>query len=134
MSDRATTLRTAGLRVTPQRLALLNALRKAHTPQTAEELHARADADLVTVYRNLQALVAAGIASEVRFKDSSVRYELSHGHHHHIVCTGCGTVEELDSCDNSPLESQALRASEHFSRIEEHALEFFGTCVTCAKR
>lgn len=132
MSDHASILRGAGLRATPQRLALLHALGKAKSPQTAEELHAKADADLATVYRNLQSLVKAGVVQEARFKDASVRYELSHGHHHHIVCTTCGAIEELDGCNNSPLEQQALRASEKFSRINEHSLEFFGICRSCA--
>ena len=129
-----TILKEAKLRATPKRVALLSALQSARSPRTAEELHKAVKSDLVTIYRNLQSLVGAGIVSEVRFKDSSVRYELAHGHHHHIVCTGCGAVEELDGCDNSPLESQALRASERFSRIEEHALEFFGVCKSCIAR
>ncbi|MBL8158708.1 transcriptional repressor [bacterium] len=132
MSDHAIILRGAGLRATPQRLALLHALGKARGPQTAEELHAKADADLVTIYRNLQSLVKAGIVHEVRFKDTAVRFELSHGHHHHIVCTSCGLIEELEGCRNSPLEHQALHASSRFSRINDHALEFFGICRSCA--
>lgn len=125
-------LRKNGLRATPQRIALLRALERAHKPQTAEELHAKTDADLVTIYRNLQSLAAAGVVREVRFKDASVRYELSHGHHHHIVCTSCGVIEELESCDTSSLDRQTLEASKKFSRINEHALEFFGLCKSCA--
>ncbi|OHB20346.1 MAG: hypothetical protein A2854_01160 [Parcubacteria group bacterium RIFCSPHIGHO2_01_FULL_56_18] len=125
-------LKRNGLRATPKRLALLTALEKAQKPLTAEELHAKVKSDLVTIYRNLQSLVAAGIVSEARFKDSSVRYELSRGHHHHIVCTGCGAVEELGGCNTSPLEHEALQASSRFSRINEHSLEFFGLCKTCA--
>lgn len=125
-------LRAKGLRATPKRILLLAALERAHKPQTAEELHAKVKSDLVTVYRNLQSLVTAGIVSEVRFKDASVRYEISHGHHHHIVCTTCGAIEELDACPTSSLETEALRASSRFSRVEEHALEFFGVCRSCA--
>ena len=132
MSDHATILRTAGLRATPQRLALLHALGTAKGPQTAEELHARVAADLVTIYRNLQSLVQAGIVHEVRFKDTSVRYEIAHGHHHHIVCTSCGFIEELESCNTSPLDRQTLEISKKFSRVNEHSLEFFGICRSCA--
>ncbi|MFZ2556187.1 MAG: Fur family transcriptional regulator [Minisyncoccia bacterium] len=124
-------LKTRGLRATPKRVALLGILQKAAHPMTAEEMHAKVRADLVTIYRNLQNLVAAGIVSEVRFKDSSVRYEFSHGHHHHVVCTNCGIVEELAACDVSMLQKKALQAS-GFSRINEHSLEFFGLCRSCA--
>lgn len=132
MSDHTAILRSAGLRATPQRLALLLALGNAKRPQTAEELHAKADADLVTIYRNLQSLAKAGVVHEVRFKDASVRYELSHGHHHHIVCTSCGFVEELESCDTLPLDRETLEISKKFARINEHSLEFFGICRSCA--
>jgi Fur family ferric uptake transcriptional regulator len=132
MTNARESLTGHGLRVTPKRVALIEALQRAHSPQTAEELHAKMDADLVTVYRNLQNLVEAGVVSEVRFKDAVVRYELAHGHHHHIVCTSCGTIEELEGCETSPLERQALNASEKFSRINEHSLEFFGLCKACA--
>jgi len=127
-------LKQHGLRATPKRLALLKVLSAAKAPRTAEELHAAVESDLVTIYRNLQGLTAAGLVNEVRFKDASVRYEFAHGHHHHIVCTGCGVIEELEACATSSLEQEALRASSRFSRIDEHSLEFFGTCTQCAKR
>lgn len=130
------TLRGGNLRATAHRTAIVTALIAAKSPITAEEMHARIKgADLVTIYRNLQSLVAAAIAREVRFKDGVVRYELAdeHSHHHHLVCTKCGTIDELEGCDATPLEKVALKASKRFASVDEHALEFFGTCVSCAK-
>lgn len=129
-------VRACGLRATPHRMALLGTLATANAPKTAEELHARlGNADLVTIYRNLQSLVTAGLVREVRFKDSSVRYELADedSHHHHLVCTGCGKVDELEGCDVSALEKHILKQSKSFASVNEHTLEFFGTCMTCAK-
>jgi Fur family ferric uptake transcriptional regulator len=78
--------------------------------------------------------VARGLAREVRFKDGIVRYELAEKyHHHHLVCTNCGRIDELPHCDMRALERWALRGSRHFARVDEHALEFFGTCAACAK-
>lgn len=128
-------LRQEKLRATPHRIALLTALAKAGKPLTAEELHGKGTADLVTVYRTLQSLLKARLVREVRFKDASVRYEFVHGeHHHHLVCTSCGVVDELPECDVRSLETKALAASSMFASVDEHALEFFGTCVGCAKR
>lgn len=135
--DTTATLRERGLKATRGRAVLLDALMASHEPISAEELHARSRAvDLVTVYRTLQSLVAARLVREVRFKDSTVRYECAEDmrHHHHLVCTRCGTVDDLPDCVLDALESAALRKSKRFASVDEHALEFFGTCVSCAKR
>ncbi|HWO07027.1 MAG TPA: Fur family transcriptional regulator [Candidatus Paceibacterota bacterium] len=129
-------LRARGLRVTLQRVRLLDALADLHRPVSAEELHREVRAiDVVTVYRVLQRFVNEGIAREVRFKDGVVRYEFAGSpHHHHVVCTKCGLVDELQSCDAHQLEAHALTASKRFAQIDEHALEFFGTCTSCATK
>lgn len=128
-------LREKGLRATPHRVAVLRALQEAASPVPAEKLHtAITSIDLVTVYRTLQSLVVSGLAREVRFKDSSVRYEFAGGeHHHHLVCTTCGMIDELPECDFSALEADVLAKSASFASVDEHALEFFGTCTSCAK-
>lgn len=126
-------LKAANIRATPKRVALLHALREVCEPLSAEILHTRLKGvDLVTVYRNLQEFVRAGIAQEVRFKDGIVRYEIAHTHHHHLVCTECGVVEEVEACDIAPLEHNVLKYSRRFKTISEHALEFFGLCKKCA--
>lgn len=129
-------LKNVGLRATPHRMALLGTLATARTPKTADEIRGRMGrVDLVTVYRNLESLAKAGLVREVRFKDAAARYELADdaGHHHHLVCTGCGAVDELEDCDVSAIEKTALKKSRNFASIDEHALEFFGTCRSCAR-
>jgi Fe2+ or Zn2+ uptake regulation protein len=128
-------LKDKGLRATPHRVALLAALYASSRPVSAEEMHKKiSGADLVTIYRNLQSLAAHGLAREVRFKDSTVRYEAAGLHHHHLVCTTCGIVDELPECDIHLLEKEVLKKSDTFASIDEHQLEFFGTCTVCAKR
>ena len=126
-------LKTVGIRATPKRVALLHVLGKACEPLSAEILRSRVRGmDLVTIYRNLQEFVKTGIVQEVRFKDGIVRYEIAHTHHHHLVCTDCGFVEEIELCDMALLEKRVLRHSRRFKVISEHALEFFGLCKKCA--
>lgn len=128
-------LRERGLKATRGRIALLEALFDAARPVSAEDMHSRVNSvDLVTVYRTLQSLVEASVVREVRFKDSVVRYEVAESmHHHHLVCIGCGDVDELPDCNLNSLEFMALKQSKKFVSIDEHSLEFFGTCVQCAK-
>lgn len=135
MKEASSLLRTKGLRATPGRIGLLESLIRHGTPISAEELHgAHTDLDLVTVYRTLQSFVSTGLACEVRFKDAHVRYEFAKdAHHHHVVCTRCGVVNELPTCDFASLEKDVLKKTDNFASIEEHALEFFGTCSVCAR-
>lgn len=126
-------LRNAGVRPTPRRIAVFDALAGGDVA-SADDLHKRVKSDLVTVYRALEIFVEKGLVREVRFKDGIVRYEIAKkSHHHHIVCTRCGRVDELPHCDMHTIEKQALRESRHFARVEEHSLEFFGTCTSCAR-
>lgn len=135
MSFRAPTaelLATAGIRPTSRRITLFDALVRFARPVSAEELHAKVAADLVTVYRTLESFAVAGLIREVRFKDTTTRYECAESaHHHHLVCTTCGIIDELPECDLAIIERTVLRASDRFATINEHALEFFGTCVRC---
>ncbi len=128
-------LRGKGLRATNARIALLKALRAAGRPMSAEELHAKVPTiDLVTVYRILQQFVPVGLARECRFKDSKLRYEFGiTDHHHHLVCTDCGAVDELEGCGAGFLEKKILSISPRFATVNEHVLEFFGTCKSCAR-
>lgn len=124
------------LKVTPSRVALLDALRETKNPLTVEELHKKSatQSDLVTVYRGLESFLIHRLVREVRLKDDPMRYEYAaEHHHHHLVCTGCGIIDELPSCEISELENVALKHSRRFASISEHALEFFGTCQACTR-
>jgi Fur family ferric uptake transcriptional regulator len=59
-----------------------------------------------------------------------VRYHpAGKGHHHHLVCTGCGAVIDLDESSLSSLESMLLREYK-FSADLRH-LAIFGRCAKC---
>ena len=130
-----TLLRNVGLRATPGRIALLNALMAESRPLTVEELHAKVpQTDLVTVYRTAQSFVERNLVQEVQLKKEPVRYEFFSGmHHHHLICTGCGTIDELPECDLGKIEQAVLRKSS-FASVNDHSLDFFGFCRACANK
>lgn len=88
---------------------------------------------LVTVYRTLEILFDLGLICRVHRGGPSRSYTLGpSGHHHHLVCSQCGTVLDFSDCDLSKLE-QRLSQDTGF-RIEGHLLQFAGRCQDCQQR
>lgn len=136
-TDYTALLQESELKATPRRLHLLSLLAKANKPLSAHEfkdIWKQGKTDVVTLYRALEALASAGIVRRVDLQHGHTDYELviSGEHHHHLVCTGCGTIEDFAECPIKPIERRALRGSSKFSSLQEHSLEFFGICNVCA--
>ena len=89
--------------------------------------------DLATVYRSLHLLEGMGIVKRFDFGDRLARFELlsdgDDGHHHHLVCTRCSEVVEIDECSMRELETRI--ASRNGFKAVTHKLEFFGICPEC---
>jgi len=126
-------LREKGFKVTPSRVALLTMLIDRHDPMTVEDIekHLTKKINKTTIYRALDDFLKKGILSQTHFRDGKTYYEYQDHHHHHIVCTSCGIKEEVSMCIQSSLP-QVNRHSKKFSNIQDHILEFFGVCNTCA--
>lgn len=127
-----------GLKLTQQRLTILDVLLETSGHYTLEEMyHKVAEMDpavsQATVYRTLRLFVDAGFAYEVTFGDGLTRYELRYGqcHHDHIICRQCGrSVEFL----NPALERMLEDISRQYDFIQtSHALNIFGMCDACRR-
>ncbi len=129
-------LEQAGLRITEPRLRLVSLLRLETRPRPATYLAKKLKnaVDAVTVYRALESLLKAGLVARTDFHHGHSEYELvaDRPHHHHLVCTACGLVEDVTSCNERILERSALAHSKHFTAVRAHALEFFGRCTQCS--
>lgn len=121
-----------GLRLTKQRQAVVGVL--SHQPQSVETIRqALANQGMAlnktTIYRNLHSLVALGLVHTTQFQSEITLYELAdQEHHHHILCEGCGQVEDIH-LDETILLQAANQASAY--QITRHHLEFFGLCQNC---
>ena len=135
-----TRLRRANQRLTPNREALLEVLaRSGNGPLTiAEILAVRPDLALSSVYRNLVVLEQALVVHRVVAQGDFAYYELVEElteHHHHAVCSNCGTVEDVPA---TPTIEQSVRdAARQIARrtgfkTERHRLDLFGLCERCA--
>ncbi len=136
--DSAALLRSLGFRVTPGRLALLALLEAAGTPLSVQDVSKKwqgtKSPDIATLYRSLTDLQVAGIVQRIDLGTGTAHFEYTptRPHHHHIICNGCGAVEELEHCTLVGLEDQLLITSRQFKSIYSHNLEFFGQCTRCA--
>ena len=84
-----------------------------------------------TVYRSVELLVNAGLLDRIEFADGTHRYRVCGGdeHHHHLTCTSCHRVVDVDVCI-PPEQFAALTEKTHFS-IEGHSITLFGRCAAC---
>lgn len=129
-----TTLRDAGLRATAGRVAVLGALHSmAHTD--AERLY-RAVSDVLpttsiqSVHNILTDLTTAGLIRRIEPAGSAALYERRTGdNHHHIVCTSCGAVADVDCVTG---EAPCLTPSDAGGfTVQTAEVTFWGLCPSC---
>ncbi len=131
----AARIRAAGLRVTKQRLAVLEALHL--TPHaSAEEVLAHVRTALPgisvqSVYTVLHSLTAAGLLRQLDLANSPARYETRVAdNHHHAVCTGCGRIEDVAcAVGHAPCLTPA---ETHGMTIRVADVVYQGLCTACA--
>ncbi len=128
-------LKSAGLRITQPRLAILAELSKQSQPVSIEMLHDQLGAstcDLVTVYRCMAAFEEIGLVRRAFFHNGTALYEINLGQptRYHVVCKTTNRVEELDAETSAEL-NRSLHAIEEKLRARGyqdvgHIVEFFG--------
>lgn len=136
MSDTslAELLRERGLRLTPQRQLILEAvhdLRHATPEQVHTAVRERAaGVNITTVYRTLELLEDLGLVTHTHLSHGSPTYHRVGEHQHvHLVCRSCGTVTEVDPAILAPIAEQ-LREERGF-RVDIGHTSFFGVCKEC---
>jgi Fur family ferric uptake transcriptional regulator len=130
-------LRANGMRITKNRMQILDTLLRAGKPLSLDEIQKRArvagDApDYATVFRVMTLLESLQIAQKVHLNRPCSYYELVNPqqHYDHIICTECGRVTlMIDSCPVERVERK-IEKQYGFSEIR-HSLEFFGKCPEC---
>lgn len=130
-------LRTAGLRVTRPRLAVLDVLRDGghlDADEIATRLRERLESvSTQAIYDVLGALSRAGLARRVEPAGSPARYEARVGdNHHHVVCHGCGEIADIDcTIGEAPcLDPATAKGYE----VDEAEVTFWGLCPSCQAR
>jgi Fe2+ or Zn2+ uptake regulation protein len=131
--DLPTALRSRGMRVTPQRVVLHRALRELDRHVTADDLlESVADrlpnVSLPTIYATLELLEDLGMVRRVQ-RAGTTLFDPRVEPHHHLACTVCGSMEDLDfELDTARLERAAARRGFEHERTEAVV---HGRCASC---
>ena len=122
--DLAERLRSAGLRATRPRLALLRLLSDAgHRHITVENLHEEAIAaaipvSLATVYNVLHQFTAAGLLRKVLIAPGRLYFDTNVDEHHHFLCESTGMLQDIPEKDIAVLGIPAPPVGTAISRVE----------------
>jgi len=131
-------IRDLHLKVTDQRILILQALQSGRAHVTAQEVYELVlakdkNVGFATVYRFLRKLTESGYVTEVRMGGLPARYELTPRYHHdHLTCSHCGKICEFE---NEEIERIQLRVAEELGFVlTHHVLELYGICPDCQRR
>jgi Fur family ferric uptake transcriptional regulator len=127
-------------RTSAQREAIASAAERLDRAFTVEELAEATEpgsggrrTGIATVYRAVGAMVASGHLEPVGERDGRMLYARcdADGHHHHLVCTGCGSVAKAPC----PLDAAALAsAADSGFIVTHHEVSIYGLCPACLGR
>lgn len=133
-SDLADAFRSSGRKLTPQRERIFRVLHDNPTHPTAEAVHAEVVADmpsvsLRTVYATLHDLAEMGELVQLDLGTGSSRFDPNVSEHHHLVCDGCGRVQDVDlAVPTFELDVDATRGF----HVDATQIVLRGRCSTCS--
>lgn len=135
--DARSRLAAAGQRVGAARAEVIDFLDAQDCCRGAQEIHDALAArgsriGLASVYRAVESLVACGAALRVDVGDGIARYEparMGHGHHHHLVCEGCGKLEPFHDAELERVIEAVERGTGY--AVATHDVVLRGACSDC---
>jgi Fur family peroxide stress response transcriptional regulator len=128
-------LQGAGLRLTPQRLAIAHEVLAQDHPTAAEVYDAVRvqfpTMGLATVYATLNVMVERGLLRPLAF-ENAVRFDANVTPHANLICTACGRITDYDGCDDVVRALRDRAAHDEGFELEEHRLDLYGRCAPCS--
>jgi Fe2+ or Zn2+ uptake regulation protein len=132
-------LQAAGQRYTSGRQAVVDVLAQARAPLTIPEVVAGGrHIPQSSAYRSLAVLEQAGVVRRLLTSGDFARYELAEDlteHHHHLICSSCGTVDDFTA--SRRFEQTVAKAVAEIARdtgfdAHHHRIDLIGVCNRCA--
>jgi len=130
------TLKKSGVRITPQRHAILEYLIITVTHPTADDIYKALESkfpnmSVATVYNNLRVFKKAGLVNELTYGDASSRFDFSTSDHYHVICEECGKIVDFSYPGLDEVENLAEHVT-GFS-VNKHRMEIYGICTECVE-
>ncbi|MHB0977505.1 MAG: Fur family transcriptional regulator [Candidatus Aquicultorales bacterium] len=131
-------LKSKGCRLTKLRKAIVFELDNVKKPIAAGELIELLEKrglkpHKTSVYREIAFMLEQRLLNRLTFGERQDRFELSaHDHHHHAICRGCGSVDDID-CTDGIRQIEEMLGLERF-KVSGHLIEFFGLCAACGEK
>ncbi len=127
------TLKSKGLRVTPQRFAVYSNLLNRQDHPTAEQILISLNqnsptSSQATIYSSLQALRDVGLVREVLLEEGVCRYDANVSSHHHFRCNKCKSIEDIDWEQVEGISFKNIRAG---LTVDKYELTVQGVCDRC---
>lgn len=127
-------LKTTGVRITPQRHAILSYLVESMGHPTADDIYRALEPkfpnmSVATVYNNLKMFIEAGMVRELTYGDSSSRFDANVSDHYHVTCEKCGKIEDFSYPSLSDVEHSAEKSTGF--TVKGHRMELYGLCESC---
>lgn len=128
------TLKNSGVRITPQRHAILEYLIQTMAHPTADEIYKALEGkfpnmSVATVYNNLRVFREVGLVRELTYGDSSSRFDCDISEHYHVICESCGKIVDFHYPGLDEVESLAKHVTGF--DVSHHRMEVYGTCPEC---
>jgi Fur family peroxide stress response transcriptional regulator len=128
-------LKTTGIRMTPQRHAILSYLLEKKTHPTVDEIYKALESkfpnmSVATIYNNLKVFLETGLVRELTYGDGASRFDADMSEHYHAICESCGKIEDFDF--EPLLEAEKAAERETGFVAKGHRMEVYGLCRDCA--
>ncbi|MBS4209112.1 peroxide-responsive transcriptional repressor PerR [Bacillus sp. FJAT-50079] len=128
------TLKETGVRITPQRHAILEYLIQSMSHPTADDIyksleHKFPNMSVATVYNNLRVFREVGLVKELTYGDASSRFDFVTSDHYHIICETCGKMVDFHYPGLDEVEHLASHVTGF--KVSHHRLEIYGVCSDC---
>jgi Fur family peroxide stress response transcriptional regulator len=123
-----------GIAVTHQRQVLYEVMQSMHGHPSPEEIYAEVrkripTISLATVYKNIHLFVESGVLRELSLHHGTVRVEMAVADHHHIVCSRCKSITDIDEADLGLLPKHDRLPGGFL--VERYAVDVIGLCAKC---